>query len=72
MLIASLEAKYRSSTGAETLKIKKNNVLGYFIEVSARQANRLDEDFIHRQTMANAIRFSSIELSWSLHGRHQR
>lgn len=62
MLIASLEAKYRSSTGAETLKIKKNNVLGYFIEVSARQANRLDEDFIHRQTMANAIRFSSIEL----------
>ncbi|MBL23581.1 MAG: DNA mismatch repair protein MutS [Rhodospirillaceae bacterium] len=62
-LMASLEAKYKDQTGAETLKIKNNNVLGYFIEVSARQSEKLGEDFIHRQTMANAVRFSSPELA---------
>jgi DNA mismatch repair protein MutS len=61
--IAALEAKYKKETGAETLKIKNNNVLGYFIEVSARQASKLGDDYIHRQTMANAMRFSSPELA---------
>ena len=62
-LIASLEAKYKEQTGAETLKIKNNNVLGYFIEVSTRQAEKIGDDFIHRQSMANAMRFSSTELA---------
>lgn len=62
-LIASLESEYKISTGAETLKIKQNNVLGYFVEVSVRQSDRLDDHFIHRQTMTNAVRFSTAELA---------
>ena len=62
-LIANLERRYREETGADTLKIKHNNVLGYFIEVTQRFADRLGDDFIHRQTMANAMRFSSTELA---------
>jgi DNA mismatch repair protein MutS len=62
-LIAILEAKYREQTGVDTLKVKNNNVIGFFIEVSARHAERIGDDFIHRQTMANAVRFSSPELA---------
>ena len=61
-LIANLEAEYRARTGVDTLKIKHNNVIGYFMEVSARNAEKIGEDFIHRQTMANAVRYSTIEL----------
>ena len=47
------------------LKVKHNNVLGYFVEVTAKHADRLmgDERFIHRQTMANAVRFTTTELA---------
>lgn len=67
-LIAALQAKYIDATGIGPLKIKHNNVLGYFIEVPAKQADKipLNEEaspFIHRQTMANAARFSTVELS---------
>lgn len=61
-LIANLEAKYRSETGADGLKIKHNNVLGYFIEVTAKNAEKLGDGFIHRQSMANATRYSTPEL----------
>ncbi len=62
-LIANLEARYRRETGAETLKIKYNNVLGYFIEVTAKHAEKIGDGFIHRQSMANATRFSTPELA---------
>ncbi|MCB9989370.1 MAG: DNA mismatch repair protein MutS [Rhodospirillales bacterium] len=69
-LIAALQAKYQSLTGIDGLKIKYNNVLGYFIEVSARHGDKLmvkdgdsDNPFIHRQTMANAVRFTTAELA---------
>ena len=61
-LIAGLEARYRTEAGIENLKIKHNNVLGYFIEVTARNADKMGETFIHRQTMANAMRFTTTEL----------
>ncbi len=61
-LIAGLETRYRQETGIETLKIKHNNMLGYFIEISARHAARMGDTFIHRQTMSNAMRYSSPEL----------
>lgn len=72
--IAALEARYAEEAGVSSLKIKHNNVLGYFIEVSAKHGDGLiarsrdaGEDgalaFIHRQTMANAVRFSTVELS---------
>jgi DNA mismatch repair protein MutS len=63
--IAALEAKYRDSTGITSLKIRHNSVLGYHVEVSARQADRLmtpDSGFTHRQTLAGVVRFNSPEL----------
>jgi DNA mismatch repair protein MutS len=67
-LIAGLQARYAEETGIAALKIKHNNVLGYFIEVAAKQADRVktgreDSPFIHRQTMASAMRFSTVELA---------
>jgi len=67
-LIASLEARYREETGISGLKIRHNNVLGYHIDVSARAAEALmrpplNETFIHRQTLANNVRFSTTELA---------
>lgn len=70
--IAELQAQYRSQTGIETLKVTYNNVLGYFIDVTARHADKLmvkkedagnDNPFIHRQTLANNVRFTTPELS---------
>jgi DNA mismatch repair protein MutS len=63
--IASMEARYRDETGIAALKIRHNGVLGYFIEVSARHADRLmapDSGFTHRQTMKDAVRFNSLTL----------
>ncbi len=66
-VMAGLQARYAEETGVANLKIKHNNVLGYFIEVSAKQADNVpsgpDDPFIHRQTMANAVRFTTVELS---------
>lgn len=67
-LIAGLEGEYQHLTGINALKIKHNNVLGYHVDVSAKNAEKmmsppLNETFIHRQTLANAVRFSSSELS---------
>lgn len=62
-LIAALEARYRDETGVASLKIKHNNVLGWFIEVTAIHADKLIGAFIHRQTLAGAGRFSSQELA---------
>ena len=66
-LIAALEARYRKDTGIAGLRIKFNNVLGYFIEVSAVQGDKLmapplSETFVHRQTLANQVRFNTVEL----------
>jgi len=63
--IAALEAKYRDDTGIAALKIRHNGVLGYFIEVPAKHADRLmapDSGFTHRQTMAGAVRFNALAL----------
>ncbi|NVD44690.1 DNA mismatch repair protein MutS [Altererythrobacter sp. HHU K3-1] len=63
--IAAMEARYREETGVTALKIKHNNVLGYFIEVPAKHSDTLmsaDSGFTHRQTMAGAVRFNSLTL----------
>ncbi|MBA3863551.1 MAG: DNA mismatch repair protein MutS [Erythrobacter sp.] len=63
--IAAMEARYRDETGIATLKIRHNGLLGYFIEVAARHADRLmapDSGFTHRQTMKDAVRFNSLRL----------
>lgn len=66
-LVVELQAKYINLSGVQNLKIKHNNVLGYFVEVSLRNKEfmtaGLADIFIHRQTMKNAIRYSTLELS---------
>ncbi|WP_337828994.1 DNA mismatch repair protein MutS [Pseudonocardia sp. TMWB2A] len=60
--IAALEAKYRTETGVQALKIKHNGVLGYHIEVAAKAADSLmaaDSGFTHRQTLAGVVRFNA-------------
>jgi len=61
-LVAKLEACYRTETDVASLKIKHNNVLGFFIDVSERNAAKLGDGFIHRQTLASAVRFTTVEL----------
>ena len=68
-VIAEMQGRYADETGVRSLKIRYNNVLGYFIEVTQQNADALagtDEGrqrFIHRQTLANAMRFTTVELS---------
>ena len=63
--IAALETRYRDLTGVSSLKIRHNSVLGYHVEVPARQADKLMAEgsgFTHRQTLAGVVRFNSPEL----------
>ncbi|MEH6525770.1 MAG: DNA mismatch repair protein MutS [Sneathiella sp.] len=60
--IANLQAQYASQVKVPSLKIKHNNVLGYFIEITPRFVDNMEEKFIHRQTMANAVRYTTVEL----------
>ncbi len=65
-VIAQLQARYAEATGVKSLRVRHNNVLGYFIEVTATNASTLQADtatFIHRQTMASAMRFTTAELA---------
>jgi len=67
-VIAALQARYVEETGIKALKIKHNGVLGFHIDVPAAHGDKLmnppfAETFIHRQTLANAVRFSSRELN---------
>jgi len=66
-LIAGLQSNYAGDTGIASLKIRHNNVLGYFIDVSAVQAEKMpngpDSPYIHRQTLASAVRYTTVELS---------
>lgn len=66
-VMAALEKRYIEDTSVKTLKIRHNNILGYFIEVTQANAKALMEPpmvdvFRHRQTMANAMRFTTLEL----------
>jgi DNA mismatch repair protein MutS len=65
--IAGLQARYAEATGVASLRIRHNNVIGYYIEVSAANAEKLGAgklagEFIHRQTMAGALRYTTGEL----------
>jgi DNA mismatch repair protein MutS len=66
-VIAALQVRYADTTGIRALKIKHNNVLGYFVDVSAQHGERLmsaplNATFIHRQTTAGQVRFTTTEL----------
>jgi DNA mismatch repair protein MutS len=66
-VVAALQARYADETQVRGLKIRHNNVLGYFVEVTAQHGDRLmsppwNATFIHRQTLAGQVRFTSTEL----------
>jgi DNA mismatch repair protein MutS len=66
-VVAALQARYAEQTGIRALKIRHNNVLGYFVEVTAQHGDRLmaaplNATFIHRQTLAGQVRFTTTEL----------
>lgn len=62
-LIIALQQKYIELTGIGTLKIRFNNMLGYFVEITVAHQSKMTHDFIHRQTMANNMRYSTVELA---------
>ena len=67
-VIAAMQADFIEATGIPSLKIRHNNVLGYFIETTATHAQKmlsrpLSDRFIHRQTTASAVRFTTLELA---------
>lgn len=75
-VVAALQARLIADTEIKSLKIRHNGVLGYFVEIPAAYGSRLLEEphralFIHRQTMANAMRFTTAELA-ELEGRIAR
>jgi DNA mismatch repair protein MutS len=66
-VIAALQARYAEETGVRSLKIRHNNVLGYFVEATAQNGDKflrppLNAIFIHRQTLAGQVRFTTTEL----------
>jgi DNA mismatch repair protein MutS len=66
-VVAALQARYADETQIKSLKIRHNNVLGYFVEVTAQHGDKLmgapwNATFIHRQTLAGQVRFTSTEL----------
>src|SRR5713226_6748244 len=67
LVVAAMQARYADLTGVKGLKIRHNNVLGYFVEVTAQHGDRLmspplNATFIHRQTLAGQTRFTTSEL----------
>ena len=67
-IIASLQVNYAKKTGVASLKIKHNNVLGYFVEVTPKHGDQLltgphKDLFIHRQTLVSGIRFTTTALA---------
>jgi DNA mismatch repair protein MutS len=67
LVVAAMQARYAEETGVKGLKIRHNNVLGYFVEVTAQHADKLmapplNAIFIHRQTLAGQVRFTTSEL----------
>src|ERR1700680_922692 len=67
LVVAAMQARYAEETGVKGLKIRHNNVLGYFVEVTAQHGAKLlapplNTTFIHRQTLAGQVRFTTAEL----------
>jgi DNA mismatch repair protein MutS len=60
--VAALQQRHAAATGIASLRIRYNNVIGYYIEIPAAQAGKLGSEFIHRQTMAGAMRYTTVEL----------
>src|SRR3954462_15483385 len=67
LVVAAMQARYADATSVKGLKIRHNNVLGYFVEVTAQHGDKLmsrplNATFIHRQALAGQVRFTTSEL----------
>ncbi len=64
-IILKMQEKYAADTGIANLKIKYNNLIGYFVEVPVKFATEIleNKNFIHRQSVLNAVRFTTVELT---------
>lgn len=60
--IAAIEARERGRTGISSLKVKFNNVFGYFIEISNSNKDRVPADYERKQTLVNSERYTTPEL----------
>ncbi|WPX97289.1 DNA mismatch repair protein MutS [Candidatus Bandiella euplotis] len=61
--ISDMRDKYREKTGVANLKIVKNNIFGYFVEVTSMNASKMEQDFfVHKQTLGNVVRYFTDEL----------
>ena len=60
--IKKMQETYISATGISNLKIKKNNIWGIYIEVSSSHVPKVPYDFIHKQTLTNCTRYTTVEL----------
>jgi DNA mismatch repair protein MutS len=61
--LLELEKKYRAETGIPNLKVKFNNIAGYFIEISKSHTSKVPAHFVRRQTLVNSERYQSPELA---------
>ena len=66
--IANLQAEYREVSSIPTLKVKHNNILGYFIEITPKYSDKMNdghlkEIFIHRQTLGSCVRYTTTDLA---------
>ncbi|MCR5224562.1 MAG: DNA mismatch repair protein MutS [Alphaproteobacteria bacterium] len=61
-LIADLQAKYINKTGINTLKIRNNALIGWYIEIPLTQKHKVTADFIHKQTLISSIRYTTADL----------
>ncbi len=60
--LARYQASEQERTGIKTLKVRHNNIFGYYIEISKGQAASAPENYERRQTLVNAERFITPEL----------
>lgn len=61
-IIAAIEEREKERTGINSLRVRFNNVFGYFIEISKSNLSRVPGDYERRQTLTNAERFTTPEL----------
>lgn len=62
-VMAVMEQQLKKSTDIASLKIKHNNVLGYFIEITQIHEKKVPVEFIHRQSLAGSLRYTTKELN---------
>jgi len=61
-LLAEMEAREKEKTGISSLKIRYNNVFGYYIEITHTHVDKVPAHYMRKQTLTNAERYCTDEL----------